>query len=43
MYKDLFTLYIGNHTTLDLDTAEQLWGVYLSNKFVYYKEWMAYL
>ena len=43
MYKEIFNLYIGNHTTLDLDVAEQLWAVYLTNKFVYHKEWLAYL
>lgn len=43
MYKEIFNLYIGNHTTLDLDVAEQLWAVYMVNKFTYHKEWLAYL
>lgn len=37
MYKNIFPLYIGNHTTLELDVAIQLWEVYLVNKFKYYK------
>jgi hypothetical protein len=43
MYKKLFDLYTGQHTTLDLDTAEALWGVYLKEKFKFYDQWMAYL
>lgn len=43
MYKKLFDLYTGQHTTLDLDTAEALWGVYLKEKFKFYDKWMAYL
>ena len=29
MYKKMFKIYSGDFTTLDLDTAEQLWLVYL--------------
>lgn len=43
MYKNIFNLYIGNHTTLEMDVAEQLWAVYLVNKFQYYKQWVGYI
>ena len=38
MYSKLFDIYIGDHTTLDLDTASQLWYVYLRGKLKWIKE-----
>ena len=43
MYRGLFDLYIGTHTTLDMDTAEQLWMVYLKPKLQFYKEFIEYI
>ena len=37
MYKRLFDLYNGTHTTLDMDVAEQLWVVYLPKKMTFFK------
>ena len=35
MYEKLFELYVGDHTTLDLETATQIWIVYLKGKLVW--------
>lgn len=43
MYRKIFDLYIGAHTTLDMETAEQLWLVYLKPKLKFYKEFEEYL
>ena len=43
MYKKIFPLYTGKHTTLDLETAEQLWMVYLKDRMSFYKEFELYM
>lgn len=43
MYRNVFSLYTGTHTTLDLDVAESLWEVYLPQKLKYYKQLQEYL
>lgn len=43
MYKKVFDLYSGTHTTLDIDVAEQLWFVYLPEKLAYFKEFLVYM
>lgn len=43
VYKKIFDLYSGSKTTLDMEVAELLWGVYLKGTLIWYKEFMDYV
>lgn len=43
MYEKLFELYVGDHTTLDLETATQIWIVYLKGKLVWINRLQEYV
>lgn len=43
MYKKLFDVYSGNYTTLEFETAVQLWEVYLKGKCAFYKQLLDFL